>query len=305
MGDAAWWGFLIFFGILLLIALIVVWGEKKIGDETILLLNPLIVLRNIFLIQLSFYGIYLFTVFSLDLIAAEPFWSTQVFTSLECSFFDRRGLVAFFGLILSLASLAIPLTTIVRQSSNMLDYCFTVSFLHFVVVCCVIGGFPASGAWWTSLIIGLLFAFVTTEFVSHRLELMSYQSTLARPTNNNEPVRLEDVGVDLKERNDSSPQSDRPTVKNSRHHQHSSRQSSKLQLENSSQALTDIVSRLDTKNSKRISPDRTRKRSTSLNELQPAHRRSPNSKRHPPRTEHGNSPDRRAGVNRRDSNRTH
>jgi len=126
-----------------------------------------------------FYAEYFLIVFSVGLIGAEKFWIAQVFTSKSFTFYSQQGLVSFFSLIFAMGSLAIPLSAITQSSRNMADYVFTAFFLHFVVVSAANSGFPASGAWWVSCGIGFLLGAFTSEFTAHRLEMMSYESSLA------------------------------------------------------------------------------------------------------------------------------
>jgi len=109
----------IFFGILILLIIVVLFVDNKFGNDEILELNPSNVLKNIFITQLGFYALYLYVIFSINLIATETFWWTQAFSSLEFSFFTRRGLVSFFSLIIAMASLAIPLSATVHNSRNV------------------------------------------------------------------------------------------------------------------------------------------------------------------------------------------
>ncbi len=60
----------------------------------------------------------------------------------------------------------------------MADYTFTVFIIHFAVVSIVQQGFPDAGAWWTACVIGVVVGIPVAEFMSHRLEMMSYESTL-------------------------------------------------------------------------------------------------------------------------------
>jgi len=118
-----------------------------------------------------------------------------------------------------MGSLAIPLAATTQSSRNMADYVFTAFFIHFVVVSAVNSGFPANGAWWVACGVGFLFGLFTTEFVSHQLELMSYESLLGvvkadsgdlesslSPVNsapvtrvNNEDIHLDNLGMEGKQ----------------------------------------------------------------------------------------------------------
>eukprot|EP01114_Cavostelium_apophysatum_P006849 TRINITY_DN1835_c0_g1_i1.p1 TRINITY_DN1835_c0_g1~~TRINITY_DN1835_c0_g1_i1.p1 ORF type:complete len:299 (-),score=50.73 TRINITY_DN1835_c0_g1_i1:28-924(-) len=173
-----WFFFLVFAGVVLLLAVVVLVVESKRENDDILKINPLAVLLQIFLNQVGFYAMYLLVTFSLDVAIREPFWIHQVFSSVEFSFSTYRGLFTGLALILSMSSAAIVLAGVVGSYKNMLDYCFTLMVIHFIVVSIVEGEFPASGAWWTALAIGLIFLSIFSERLSYHLETMSYPSHL-------------------------------------------------------------------------------------------------------------------------------
>jgi len=186
----------VFGGGLLGIALLVLINEAKTdrdpGD-----IKPLIVIRNIFVNQIGFYLLYLFLMFTIDIASLEPFWVHQVFTSVECSFFTKRGLVTGLGLIAAFASVSMVLTSVVQTYRNMLDYCFTIFVVHFIVVSSVQKDLPANGSWWTAIGAGLICAMGFSERLSYQLETMSYQSSLhgakttqRQVTNSSEEVEL-------------------------------------------------------------------------------------------------------------------
>jgi len=176
--DIGNWYFFIFGGCLIVIATLVLFYEKYFGDDDILDINPLSVLLKIVIIQVFFYAQYILITFSVDLLAQEPFWISQVFEPFEFAFHTTRGLATFFSLIIAFLSLALPLTAVVQHSRNMTDYTFTAFTIHFVVVSAVGRGFPANGAWWTACVIGTVLGIISAEFMTHRLEMMSYESSL-------------------------------------------------------------------------------------------------------------------------------
>lgn len=170
--------FLIFGGCLLLIAIFVLLYEKYFGDDDVLEINPLGVILRISIIQAFFYGQYILITFSVDLLANETFWISQVFQSPEFSFYTTRGLATFFSLIVAFLSLTLPLAATVQHSLSMTDYMCTAFLLHFIVVSSVDRAFPANGAWWAACAIGIVLGIFSSEFVTHKLEMMSYESSL-------------------------------------------------------------------------------------------------------------------------------
>ena len=119
--------------------------------------------------------VYFLVSFTLDIAGAEIFWWTQVFTSVDFSFVTKRGLITGLSLITSLAGTCIVTTatlqtyrdvkggTLPKLTSKMLDYCFTVFVLHFIIVSIVLGEFPANGAWWTASAVGVALFMILSE----------------------------------------------------------------------------------------------------------------------------------------------
>jgi len=273
-----WWYFLVFFGALMILIVIVLFVDKKYGSDEVLELKPWHVLRSIFISQVGFYSLYLYIVFSVNLVATEPFWWTQVFSSLEFSFFTRRGLISFFSLILAMASLALPLTATVQNSRNMADYIFTSFLLHFVAVCIGDGDFPSNGCWWAACGIGFLIGITTTEFVSHRLEMMSYESSLGGNNHEMGGERSHEVHsttgetIKLKESNQSllNQQPSQQSVSQAPSYNHSRRTTSPEARRRTEEAIEKIASRFNEppstipKRKERIQKDR---RSKSMKEI--------------------------------------
>jgi len=192
-----WYLFVAFVGGILIIAALVLFFERKFEDDDVLRIRPQLVLFNIFLNQISFYAIYLLTTFTVDIGSNEFFSIYQVFAFVEMSFNTTRGLITSLAFILSLSFMFIALIAVVQVYKNMLDYCFTVFVIHFIVVSIVESNFPANGAWWTAAGIGLIFLMLLAERISYSLQTMSYQSKLQgtekkekNNTNKNESVEL-------------------------------------------------------------------------------------------------------------------
>jgi len=173
-----WYLFLVFAGGFSIITGIVLFFEKRKDKDDILRIKPLIVLRNIIINQIGFYMIYLLVVFTLDISAGEIFWWTQVFTAVEFSFVTKRGLLTGLSLIVTMGSTCIATSATVQTYRNMLDYCFTVFVLHFIVVSIVENDFPVYGSWWAASAVGLILFMIISERMSYHLETMSYQSSL-------------------------------------------------------------------------------------------------------------------------------
>jgi len=190
-----WYWFLVFSGGILAIAMVVLFIEKRSDNDEILKIKPLVVLRNILLIQIGFCAIYLLVTFSVDITVREPFSVYQVFSAVEFSFNTYRGLFTGLSFILGLAFTSIVLTAVVQTYKNMLDYCFTLFVIHFIVVSIVLGDFPTLGAWWTAGGIGLLLSMIFTERLSYHLETMSYQSHLSGPEYKSKKPRLQQVDL--------------------------------------------------------------------------------------------------------------
>eukprot|EP01119_Soliformovum_irregulare_P024385 TRINITY_DN8731_c0_g2_i1.p1 TRINITY_DN8731_c0_g2~~TRINITY_DN8731_c0_g2_i1.p1 ORF type:complete len:324 (+),score=42.36 TRINITY_DN8731_c0_g2_i1:82-1053(+) len=179
--DDNWYFFLLFAGLVLIITIIVLVVEKRSDDEEILKTKPLIVIRNITLNQLTFYAIYLLVAFTFDIGAAEPFKWTQVFTSMDFGFYSKRQIITDFVLMFTMASVCLPLTAIVRDYKNMIDYCFTIFVIHFILVSCVINQFPVNGGFWMSFGVGLILACIFSERLSYQLANMSFKSAMQGP----------------------------------------------------------------------------------------------------------------------------
>lgn len=173
-----WYFFLIFVGGFLAITGIVLFKEARRDNEEILKLNLLVVLRNILLNQVGFYIFYLLVTFTVDIIGYERFYWTQIWAGIEFSFVTKRGLLTGLSLIITMTATSIPVIGTVQTYRNILDYCFTVFIIHFIIVSIVEMQFPAYGAWWASIGVGLLFFMLLAERLSYRLEIMTYQSSL-------------------------------------------------------------------------------------------------------------------------------
>jgi hypothetical protein len=57
---------------------------------------------------------------------------------------------------------------------QMLDYCFTVFVIHFIIVSIVQNDFPANGAWWTAIGIGLVGFATVSERLTYVLAHISH-----------------------------------------------------------------------------------------------------------------------------------
>jgi len=175
-----WYFFLVFVGGLLGISAVTLFRQSRnVDQDDILRIKPLIIVRNIFLNQAGFYMLYLLVVWTLDVLGQEIFWWTQVFAALECDFFTKRGLLTDLALIITLAATSIVNAATVQTYRNMLDYCFTLFVIHFIVVSIAGGEFPAYGAWWVAIAVGLIIFMILSERLSYHLETMSYRSSLS------------------------------------------------------------------------------------------------------------------------------
>jgi len=125
--------------------------------------------------------VYLLVTFTLDIAANEIFWWTQVFAAIETSFVTKRGLITSLSLIVSLASTCLATAATIQTYRSMLDYCFTVFVIHFIIVSIVGAEFPVYGAWWVGCGVGLILFMILSERLSYHLETMSYQSRLLEP----------------------------------------------------------------------------------------------------------------------------
>jgi len=193
--GADWYFFLIFAGGILIIAAIVLFFESRNVSEQILHIKPLVILKNILLNQIGFYMFYLLVVFTLDILGFEIFWWTQVFTAVEFDFITKRGLLTGLSLIITMAATSIITTSTVQTYRNMLDYCFTVFVLHFIVVSIVAGDFPVYGAWWVASAVGLTLFMIFSERLSYHLETMSYQSSLHEPKYKSRKSKKEETSL--------------------------------------------------------------------------------------------------------------
>jgi len=152
--------------------------------------------------------LYLFITFSVFVAGLEKFWAQQVFSFLDFSFLSYRGLLNGLSLILTFLAVSVPMSIVVKSYKNMLDYCFTIFVIHFIVVSIVELDFPANGAWWTSIGIGLIFCMLTAERLSYQLSTMTYQSSLGEKkskvelTEVKEPkqdgnINIEDISISI------------------------------------------------------------------------------------------------------------
>jgi len=173
-----WYWFLVFSGGVLIITAIVLLIERKSKDDEILQLKPWVVIRNILGLQIVFYLLYLLTNFAINVASLEVFWAQQVFSFVDIAFYSKRGLLNGFSLILTFISMTVPLAAILPSYKNMADYCFTIFVIHFIVVSCVQGDFPISGAWWTAMVAGFLISWFASERLSYTLATMTYQSAM-------------------------------------------------------------------------------------------------------------------------------
>jgi len=188
-----WYLFVIFVGVFLGITTVVLIFEARSQNDEILRLNPLLVIRNIILNQIGFYLLHLYVMLTVDVTGAEIFWWTQVFTSVEHDFVTKRGLLTDLGLILSLTVTCVVTTGSVRTYRNMLDYCFTIFVIHFIVVSIVENNFPTQGAWWVASVVGVILCMICSERLSYYLETMSYQSSLHEATYKSKHSKTEET----------------------------------------------------------------------------------------------------------------
>mmetsp|Transcript_7268 Transcript_7268/g.10086 ORF Transcript_7268/g.10086 Transcript_7268/m.10086 type:complete len:270 (+) Transcript_7268:66-875(+) len=172
--------FIPFGGVILFISIVVLVAEAKSEDDEILHIKPLQVFRNIILNQIGFYLMHLFITFTLCIASQDIINHVQyqVFSSCEFDFNTKRGLVTALSLTLAYLFNSLTLVAVVQTYKNMLDYCFTVFVIHFVVVSIVQQDFPASGSWWTATAIGCLGSMIVAERLSYSFETMTYQSSL-------------------------------------------------------------------------------------------------------------------------------
>src|SRR3989338_2021935 len=61
---------------------------------------------------------------------------------------------------------------------QMIDYCFTLFLLHFILVCIVDGSFPLEGAWWASMVVFQVVMMFAADFVAYKMSTLSYHSEL-------------------------------------------------------------------------------------------------------------------------------
>jgi hypothetical protein len=70
-------------------------------------------------LQIAFYVCYLMTTFTIDVAGMERFSVWQVFSSLEFSFFGRRGLLTCLSLVLAMTVAGFAFASIVRDSRKV------------------------------------------------------------------------------------------------------------------------------------------------------------------------------------------
>jgi len=173
-----WYWFLVFAIILVGLILFTLFIESKKRNDDILLIKPRYVLLKILLNFISFYVVYIITMFSLDITKQERFYYTQVFTSLEVSFLTPRGYLTFIGLVLSYITTVITQIAIVQVPTEMIDHSLTLGVLHFIVTSIVQGDFPVNYAWWIGVGAGVLALILLSEYISYKLQTMAYKSNL-------------------------------------------------------------------------------------------------------------------------------
>jgi len=173
-----WYWFLVFAAILVVLILFTLFIESKKKHDDILLIKPRYVLLKILLNFISFYIVYIITMFSLDITKQERFYYTQVFTSLEVSFLTPRGYLTFIGLVLSYITTVITQIAIVQVPTEMTDHSITLGILHFILTSIVQGDFPVNYAWWIGVGAGVLALILLSEYISYKLQTMAYKSNL-------------------------------------------------------------------------------------------------------------------------------
>jgi len=173
-----WYWFLVFAIFLVVLILFTLFIESKKRNDDILLIKPRYVLLKILLNFISFYVVYIITMFSLDITMQERFYYTQVFTSLEVSFLTPRGYLTFIGLVLSYITTVITQIAIVQVPAEMIDHSLTLGILHFIVTSIVQGDFPINYAWWIGVGAGVLALILLSEYISYKLQTMAYKSNL-------------------------------------------------------------------------------------------------------------------------------
>eukprot|EP00696_Hemimastix_kukwesjijk_P006731 gnl/Hemi2/1853_TR655_c0_g1_i1.p1 gnl/Hemi2/1853_TR655_c0_g1~~gnl/Hemi2/1853_TR655_c0_g1_i1.p1 ORF type:complete len:262 (+),score=54.39 gnl/Hemi2/1853_TR655_c0_g1_i1:189-974(+) len=182
--------YLIFGGFVLLTFIIAIWREAKKESDNILSLDPWAVLAKVLVFLGMFYGLYFFVVYSVDVIAREPFFVSQLFDYREFDWTTYRGLLTNFCLTFTLLSLLMIVPGLVPKSKDVRDFVMTLLVWHLVVTCAASGLFPRSGGWWTFNMLSFLFFFFLGEYLSAKFSLMPYKSSLVNLKKETERQRL-------------------------------------------------------------------------------------------------------------------
>eukprot|EP00727_Mastigamoeba_balamuthi_P009912 m51a1_g5543 hypothetical protein (402) ;mRNA; r:483674-485068 len=175
-----WWGFLIYFGVLVLLVALVVAIDRRDTDDTALELRPHHALARIVVSQALYYFWYFLVVFGFDLCFQERFRVSQVFDWRECEFGTDRGRVTLCAGILASLAFAVGVVPVEKNSKQVMDYAFTAHVVHFVAVVIETRRFPARGAWWVSHLVGAGASCALCFAYAYRMETLSMPSERAR-----------------------------------------------------------------------------------------------------------------------------
>lgn len=175
-----WYLFVIVFAcVLVLYCVAFVLEYLKKDDRILQVVRPWRVMSKMIILQAMFYLLYSYIIYAMDFIFQQQFYATQIWSAHDFSFVTGRGWISIMGLIFSLVSMCSIVLGVVTERSMIKDHCFTLCFLHFLIVSLAMLDFPRSGAWWFSIIIGFISLTAITEFISYQLELMPYKSNMA------------------------------------------------------------------------------------------------------------------------------
>eukprot|EP00698_Gefionella_okellyi_P001447 TRINITY_DN11400_c0_g1_i1.p1 TRINITY_DN11400_c0_g1~~TRINITY_DN11400_c0_g1_i1.p1 ORF type:complete len:414 (+),score=80.30 TRINITY_DN11400_c0_g1_i1:60-1301(+) len=176
-----WWLFLVFVGCILFLVVSCFVFEACRKPKYTLELQPWKICLQIVALQISFYGWLFLAVFTIDLLAAEIFWVSQVFNAYEYCFVGTRCWINNGALLSALVCNIVAVIFLIQKTDRMLDFSFTTVVIHFIVVSIYMREFPASGTWWLFLGVGFLVEVFFAEIIGYHLETMERKARLVDP----------------------------------------------------------------------------------------------------------------------------
>eukprot|EP00741_Cyanophora_paradoxa_P019570 tig00021128_g18892.t1 len=142
--------------------------------------EPRLILRQIALMQFSYYAALSVLFFGFDAIFGYEFGLQQLFSYSSIRFTDGRGWLACIIFVIASLASAWALRVFVERSKKCLDFTLTLHLIHFVATW-IYGGFPKAWEWWIAMILSCIIMSVLGEFFCMRKEMREIPLTGASP----------------------------------------------------------------------------------------------------------------------------